>query len=167
MHTCAIFLFFCLQCCRTFLCFSWSLVDMLTRVGLVITQKKIFSHFPFSLVQLNAWHEVILICKYPKINFRHYFTIYIIFNDKIATDAYIYAISAPWRHSLWKSFNCRYDPRMDYAFCLLTLKSSKKWWSPLFSATCNFNHQILPFGILFLTFINTNVFYLLSFKFAC
>ena len=128
--------------------------------------KKIFSHFPFSLVQLNAWHEVILIW-YPKINFRHYFTIYIIFNDKIATDAYIYAISAPWCHSLWKSFNCRYDPRMDYAFCLLTLKSSKKWWSPLFSATCNFNHQILPFGILFLTFINTNVFYLLSFKFAC
>jgi hypothetical protein len=23
-----------------------------------------------------------------------------------------------------KSFNCRYNPRMDYAFCLLTLKSS-------------------------------------------
>jgi hypothetical protein len=23
----------------------------------------------------------------------------------------------------WKSFNCRYNPRMDYAFCLLTLKS--------------------------------------------
>jgi hypothetical protein len=29
-----------------------------------------------------------------------------------------------------KSFNCRYNPRMDYAFCLLTLKSSEKWWSP-------------------------------------
>ena len=28
-----------------------------------------------------------------------------------------------------KSFNCRYNPRMDYAFCLLTLKSSEKWWS--------------------------------------
>jgi hypothetical protein len=26
-----------------------------------------------------------------------------------------------------KSFNCRYNPRMDYAFCLLTLKSSEKW----------------------------------------
>ena len=25
-----------------------------------------------------------------------------------------------------KSFNCRYNPRMDYAFCLLTLKSSEK-----------------------------------------
>ena len=29
-----------------------------------------------------------------------------------------------------KSFNCRYNPRMDYAFCLLTLKSSEKWRSP-------------------------------------
>ena len=61
-----------------------------------------------------------------------------------------------------KSFNCRYIPRMDYAFFLLTLKRSEKWWSPLFGATCNFNHQIQPYGILFLTFINTNVFYLLS-----
>ena len=26
-----------------------------------------------------------------------------------------------------KSFNCRYNPRMDYAFSLLTLKSSEKW----------------------------------------
>ena len=66
----------------------------------------------------------------------------------------------------WKSFNCRYNPRMDYAFCLLTLKSHEQWRSPLFGATCNFNDQILPNGILFLTFINTNVFYLLSFKFS-
>jgi hypothetical protein len=65
-----------------------------------------------------------------------------------------------------KSFNCRYIPRMDYAFCLFTLKSYEKWRSPLFGATCNFNDQILPYGILFLTFINTNVFYLLSFKFS-
>jgi hypothetical protein len=65
-----------------------------------------------------------------------------------------------------KSFDCRYNPRMDYAFCLLTLKSSEKWRSPLFGATGNFKHQILPYGILFLTFINTNVFYLLSFKFS-
>jgi hypothetical protein len=42
-----------------------------------------------------------------------------------------------------KSFNCKYNPRMDYVFCLLTLKSSEKWWSPLFGATCNFNDQIL------------------------
>jgi hypothetical protein len=28
-----------------------------------------------------------------------------------------------------KSFYCRYNPRMDYAFCLLTLKSSENWWS--------------------------------------
>ena len=65
-----------------------------------------------------------------------------------------------------KSFNCRYNPRMDYVPCLLTLQSSEKWRSPLFGATGNFNHQILLYGILFLTFINTNVFYLLSFKFS-
>jgi hypothetical protein len=126
-----------------------------------------------------------------------------------------------------KSFNCRYNPRMEYVFCLPTLKSSEKWWSPLFGATCNFNwspyskekfsyfrtsgwnvkqgslaneqysiipqrpyslqvfcafsnawwsplfgatcnfnEQILPYGILFLAFINTDVFYLLSFKFS-
>ena len=64
-----------------------------------------------------------------------------------------------------KSFNCRYNPRMDYAFFLLTLKSSEKWRSPLFGATDNFNHKILPYGILFFKFINTNIFYLLSFKF--
>jgi hypothetical protein len=63
-------------------------------------------------------------------------------------------------------FNCRYNPRMDYAFYLLTLKSSEKWRSSLFGATCNFNDQILPYGILFLTFINTNVFHLLPFKFS-
>ena len=45
-----------------------------------------------------------------------------------------------------------------------TLKSFEKWRSPLFGATGNFNHQILPYGILFLTFITTDVFYLLSFK---
>jgi hypothetical protein len=49
-------------------------------------------------------------------------------------------------------------------FVSSTLKSFEKWRSPLFGATCNFNHQILPYGILFLTFISTNVFYLLSFK---
>jgi len=46
------------------------------------------------------------------------------------------------------------------------LKNSKKWRSPLFGATCDFNRQILPYGILLLTFINTNVFYLLPFKFS-
>ena len=65
-----------------------------------------------------------------------------------------------------KSFNCRYNPRLDYAFCLLTLKNYGKWRSPFFGATCNFNDQILPDGILFLTFINTNVLYLLPFKFS-
>jgi len=41
----------------------------------------------------------------------------------------------------------------------------KKW--RLFGATYNFNDQILPYSILFLAFINTNVFYLLPFKFSC
>jgi hypothetical protein len=49
-------------------------------------------------------------------------------------------------------------------FVSSTLKSFEKWWSPLSGVTGNFNHQILPYGILFLTFISTNVFYLLSFK---
>ena len=60
-----------------------------------------------------------------------------------------------------KSFNCRY-----YALCLLILKSSEKLRTPLFGVRGNFKRQILPYGILFLTFINTNVFYLLSFKFS-
>jgi hypothetical protein len=49
-------------------------------------------------------------------------------------------------------------------FVSSTLKSFEKWRSPLFGATGNFNHQILPYGILFLTFISTHVFYLLSFN---
>ena len=49
-------------------------------------------------------------------------------------------------------------------FVSSSLKSFEKCRSPLVGATCNFNHQILPYGILFLTFINTNVFYLLSVK---
>jgi hypothetical protein len=57
----------------------------------------------------------------------------------------------------------RINPRMDYAFCLLHIEEFEKWRSPLFGATGNFNHQILPYGMLFLTFISTNVFYLLSF----
>ena len=35
------------------------------------------------------------------------------------------------------------------------------------ASPCDFNNQILPYGILFLAFINTDVFYLLSFKFSC
>ena len=63
-----------------------------------------------------------------------------------------------------KSFNCMYNPRIDYAVYLFTLKSSRKWRLPFFGATCNYNHQILPYGRLFLTFINTNVLYLLPLK---
>ena len=65
-----------------------------------------------------------------------------------------------------RSFNCRDNPEMDYDFCLLTLKSSEKWRFPLFGAKGNFNHQILPYGIIFLAFINTHVFYLVSFKYS-
>ena len=86
----------------------------------------------------------------------------------MATNAnIIYDTAVVTSHVLRKSFNSRYNPRMYYAFCLLTLKISTKWRSPLFGATCNFNHQILPYGILFSAFININVFYLLPFKFSC
>jgi hypothetical protein len=51
----------------------------------------------------------------------------------------------------------------SYIYILIFTKSL---WSLLFGATCNFNDQILPYGILFLAFINTDVFYLLSFKFS-
>ena len=47
MRTHAFFLF-CRQCCRTFPGFSWSLVDVLTRVVLIGNYKKKSSHtFPF------------------------------------------------------------------------------------------------------------------------
>jgi hypothetical protein len=36
-------------------------------------------------------------------------------------------VSFNYDHLDLKGFNCRYNQRMDYAFCLLTLKSSEKW----------------------------------------
>jgi hypothetical protein len=45
-------------------------------------------------------------------------------NDKIATYD-IYDTDFVASRLFRNSFNCRYNPRMDYAFCLLTLKSSK------------------------------------------
>ena len=85
---------------------------------------------------------------------------------QLSNAAIIYDTDCMTSQLFRKIFNCKYNPRMDYTFCLLTLKSYEKWRFPLFGATCNFNDQILPYGILFLTFINTNVFYLLSFKFS-
>jgi hypothetical protein len=41
-------------------------------------------------------------------------------------------------------------------FVSSTLKRFEKWRSPLSGATGNFNHQILPYGILILTFISGN-----------
>jgi len=38
--------------------------------------------------------------------------------------------------ALSEEFNCRFNPTMDYAFCLLILKSSRKWRLLLFGATC-------------------------------
>ena len=38
----------------------------------------------------------------------------------------IYDIAIVTSRLFRKTFNCRYNPRMDYAFCLLTLKSSEK-----------------------------------------
>ena len=51
------------------------------------------------------------------------------------------------------------------SFCLLHIEEFWKMAIPLFGATGNFNHHILTYDILFLTSINTNIFYLLSFKF--
>ena len=55
---------------------------------------------------------------------------------------------------------------MDYVFCLFHIEEFWKMAIPIFGATCNFNDQILRYGILFLAFINTDDFYLLSFKFS-
>jgi hypothetical protein len=86
-------------------------------------------------------------------------------NRKITSYIYLLIFTKSlWLHVKHFIALTKRETRMDYAFCLLTLKSSEKWRSPLFGATCNFNDQILPYGILFLAFINTNVFYLLSFK---
>ena len=79
---------------------------------------------------------------------------------------YIYDAAIVKSRLFRESFNCMYKPRMEYAFCLITFKSSEKWRIPLFGATGNFNHQIIPYGKIFLAFINTNVLYFLSFKFA-
>jgi hypothetical protein len=49
-----------------------------------------------------------------------------------ATDQCWYNIRYVTSQLFRKSFNCRDNPRMDYAFCLLTLKSSEEWRSPLF-----------------------------------
>ena len=38
----------------------------------------------------------------------------------------IYDIAIVTSRLFRKTFNCRYNPRMDCAFCLLTLKSSEK-----------------------------------------
>jgi hypothetical protein len=41
-------------------------------------------------------------------------------------------------------------------FVSSTLKSLEKWRTPLSGATGSLNHQILPYGILFLTFMCIN-----------
>jgi hypothetical protein len=83
------------------------------------------------------------------------------FNDKIATDQWWYTL----RYRV-NDVTVRINPRMEYVFCLLHIEEFWKMAIPIFGATCNFNNQILPYGIQFLAFINTDVFYLLSFKFS-
>ena len=53
-----------------------------------------------------------------------------------------YTIPIVRRHGQNKS-------EMGYAFCLLHIEEFWKMAIPLFGATGNFNHQILPYGILF------------------
>jgi hypothetical protein len=45
------------------------------------------------------------------------------------------------------------------SFVSSTLKSFEKWRSPLFGATGNFNHQILPYGnnVVYLSFDIYNI----------
>jgi len=55
-YTYACYLHFCLQCCRTLSCFSWSLVDVLTRVESVITKTNIFTLSLFvSAIKCLTW----------------------------------------------------------------------------------------------------------------
>jgi hypothetical protein len=150
---------------RIISCFTWmSLVDVLTRIVLTGNYKKknlltlsLFVLYCNKMLDMKPlWY-----CKYQKINIRRYFTIYIIFNDKIVPDQCGYII--PYR---LYDVTGRINPRMHYAFCLLHIEEFWKMAIPIIWATGNFNHQILPYGILFLTLISTNVFYLLSFKFS-
>ena len=50
--------------------------------------------------------------------------IYINFIDKIAIDADIYNTDIVMSRLFQKSFKCRYNPIMDYVFCLLIFMSS-------------------------------------------
>jgi hypothetical protein len=70
-----------------------------------------------------------------------------------------YTIPTERRHVQDKSEN-------GLCLCLLHIEEFWKMAILIFGATCNFNDQILPYSILFLAFINTDVFYLLSFKFS-
>jgi hypothetical protein len=74
-------------------------------------------------------------------------------NDDIIDDTDT-VTSRPFR----KSFKCRYYPRMDYAFCFLTLKSSEKWRSPLFWCYMqlqwpNSTRRYIIFNIHYMSFI--------------
>ena len=66
---------------------------------------------------------------------------------QLSNTAIIYDTDCMTSRLFREIFNCRYNPRMDYAFCLLTLKSFEKWRSPLFGATCNFQGRIQDFKL--------------------
>ena len=60
------------------------------------------------------------------------------------------------------NFNCRYNPKMNYALCLLTLKSLKKNGDPHYLVL----HATPITKFYLLTFISTTVFCLLPFKWS-
>ena len=49
---------------------------------------------------------------------------YLIFNDKLINTDIIYDTAIVTSRLFRKSFNCRFNARIEYAFCLLILKSS-------------------------------------------
>jgi hypothetical protein len=56
------------------------------------------------------------------------------YNTKLHLMLIYYTVIVTSWLSFRKSFNCKYNQTMNYAFFLLTLKSSQKWRSPLFGA---------------------------------
>ena len=146
---------------------------MLTRLVLIGNYTKTKSsptfHFNFiSTIKCLTWsHNAFVKIKKKLYDIILRFTLFLMIKWQLINAAIIYDTAGTTSRLFLKSFNCWYNPRMNHSPCLLTLQSSEKWRSPLFGATGNFNHQIPLYGILFLTFIDTNVFYLLSFKFSC
>ena len=88
-------------------------------IGIYI--KRLFWHFNFSFVQYMLDVKSHCICKYPKIDIWLYFTIYIFFNDEIATDAEqlyrlcdVTTLSEELQaHVLFENWLCFYSPHIE------------------------------------------------------